>query len=354
MASTLLVPQNNRNITLSDAEMLALLQTVPRNLVSENAFLSDIRFVPGIARTGQGRAVDPQESLAEYERILSQIKRVDPPRFGVMHKGTPYYLMGWLAYSSRDYESGVFYMDAALSEDHANDLDWQGTPAAAFMFLNPTHPQAAANHIVAEIRQEVDAQVTRYQALAGTPFTTDDLVNRFIRPSAHDPTHRSIVTALLTFTLEGKQRLLQMYVRSAHDGTLEPFLTHLFKGGLIFESILKRFYHGQKKTPAAKPATTMGAYLSLPTTRPDLQIAMPTPLYQTLPRPTFTLPDVLSSLPGWRGAALADRAIAIAYGIRNTSGHDLGWPAHFDSAVYRELYEGLMDAILWTIQSKYP
>lgn len=342
-----------RNVKLSDTAMAARLQAVPRNHAAENAFLSDTSIIPGVAATEPDRrAVDPQEPLADYERVLAQIERVDGARFTQMHKGTPYYLMGWLAYTSRDYESGVFYMDAALSEDYANDANPQGTPAAAFIFLNPAHPNANANHIVGEIRAEVDAQVRRYARLAGTPFTTDDLVNRFIKPNAHDLTHRSIVTALLTFTLEGKQRLLQMDIRSGHGGTLEPFLMHLFKGGLIFESILKRFYHGQK-TPAGPSAITMGQYLSLPTAQHELQLTLPTPLYQTLARP-FALTDVLTSLPGWRGGPLSERAVAIAYGIRNTSGHDLGWPANFDSTVYTELYEGLMDAILWTIEREYP
>lgn len=341
------------NVELTDTDMAARLQAVPNNLAAEDAFLGDTSIVPGVAHLeADRRAVDPQEPLADYARVLAQIKRVDGSRFGLMHKGTPYYMMGWLAYASRDYESGVFYMDAALSEDYANHTKPEGTPAAAFIFLNSAHPGASANHIVVEIRAEVDAQIRRYAGLTGTKFTTDDLVARFIKPGARDLAHRSIVTALLTFTLEGKQRLLQMDIRSGHGGTLEPFLTHLFKGGLIFESILKKFYYGQQ-TAGGSPAASMGAYLSLPKARSHLGLAVSKALYQSLPS-QFALIDVLNSLIGWRGASLNERAVAIAYGIRNTSGHDLGWPAHFDTAAYRELFEGLMDAIFWTIERKYP
>lgn len=56
---------------------------------AEDAFLEDRRFVPGILLLEGGRAGDPQESLEEYERILDQIKRIDPARFAHMHKGTP-------------------------------------------------------------------------------------------------------------------------------------------------------------------------------------------------------------------------------------------------------------------------
>jgi len=85
----------------------------------------------------------------------------------------------------------------------------------------------------------------------------------------------------------------------------------------------------------------------------DLQLSPHTPLYDQLSRP-FTFDDVLNALPGWRGMPFAERAVAIAYGVRNTSGHDLGWPANLDRAVYLELYEGVMDAILWAIERKYP
>ena len=47
-------------------------------------------------------------------------------------------------------------------------------------------------------------------------------------------------------------------------------------------------------------------------------------------------------------------AIATVYGIRSTSGHALAWPANFSTVVYQELYESLMDAILWTVERKYP
>jgi len=62
-----------------------------------------------------------------------------------MHKGTPLYLMGWLSYEIKDYERGVFYMDAALSEDVRNNpAGWAQTPAASFLFLDDTDHNAAA------------------------------------------------------------------------------------------------------------------------------------------------------------------------------------------------------------------
>lgn len=183
------------NIRLSDAEMAGIFSAIA--VGAEDAFLEDRRFVPGILLLEGGRAGDPQESLEEYERILDQIKRIDPARFAHMHKGTPYYVMGWLAYYLKDYERGVFYMDAALSEDVANNPHWQGTPAAAFLFLDPSHPDAAAKRIVNQMRAQVDAQVAKFAGVAGVSYTTYDLVDKFVRPKANDPTHRSIVTALM-------------------------------------------------------------------------------------------------------------------------------------------------------------
>lgn len=254
--------------------------------------------------------------------------------------------MGWLAYYLKDYERGVFYMDAALSEDVANNPHWQGTPAAAFLFLDPSHPDAAAKRIVNQMRAQVDAQVAKFAGVAGVSYTTYDLVDKFVRPKANDPTHRSIVTALLTFILEGKDRVRQLGLRSAHGGTLEPFLSHLFKGGLVFESLLKLHYQ------ALSTAQSMGGYLATSAARSDLGLSA-SPLYAQLPRPTCSFNDVLTILPAWRGQPVGERSVGIAYGTRNTSGHDLAWPATLDQNTYQELYEGVLTAILLLVKQRY-
>src|SRR6266540_6902466 len=105
-------------IKLSDNEMKAILQTIPTDPDEEGKFLGDLMFFPGRLYDPQTKkVVQPHDSLSIYEQTLLQISRIDPTLYARIHKGTPFYLMGWLAYEIKDYEKGVFYMDAALSED---------------------------------------------------------------------------------------------------------------------------------------------------------------------------------------------------------------------------------------------
>jgi hypothetical protein len=333
-------------LKLSDQEMLERLKTVPANISAEDGFFSDRRVIPGRASLSTGEVFQPHESSKGYEELLAQIKRVAPERYSTMHKGTPFYFIGWLAYEMRDYEKGVFYMDAALSEDaHNNPSGWMGAPAAAFLFLDDKHPNASAKGITIQARHEVDSHLRRFSSESGLSLDIDTLVNKFIKPYATDPAHRSIITSLLTFLLEGKDLQDQISLRSQYGGSLEPFLTHLFKGGLIFESLLKRKYG------AAASGNTLGPYLNVAKAKTDLSLST-RPLYKRMSTPIKFegLPALLQS---WTGEPFHERAIAIAYAVRNTTGHDLGWQDVFTEDIYRELFDGIVDAIFWVIKKAY-
>jgi hypothetical protein len=60
-----------------------------------------------------------------------------------------------------------------------------------------------------------------------------------------------------------------------------------------------------------------------------------------------------SHLTCWATEDFHEKAIAIAYAVRNTSGHDLGWQDILTDNIYSDLFEGLVNAILWTIKKAY-
>lgn len=325
---------------ISDQELRNELEKIP--IGQEDIFFSNPGFVPGRVSDGPDRVIQPQESLIGYEDLLAQIRRVLPKRYPIMHKGTPFYLMGWLAYEMRNFEKGVFYMDAALSEDTKNDPSgWTDAPAAAFIFLNDHHPKAVANGITFQARNEIDSHLTRFSSESGLGLDIGTLVDKFFRPHARDAAYRSIITSLLTFLLEGKDLQLQIGLRSHHGGSLEPFLTHLFKGGLIFESLLKRKYGAS--------GNTLGPYLNAG--KADLSLSSK-PLYKEMSTP-IKLEDIPAFLQNWSGKDFHERAIAIAYAVRNTTGHDLGWQDIFTEDLYKVLFDGIVNAIFWVIKKAY-
>lgn len=329
-------------ISLTDEEMKAILQTVPVDRDEEGKFLGDFRFFPGRSYDPfTKKVVQPQESLKSYEHTLLQIYRSDPPRYARMHKGTPFYLMGWLAYEMKDYEKGVFYMDAALSEDVSNfPSKWTSLPAAAFIFLDDSNYTVAAREITSEIKHEVSLHLDRFSKHARVSLDTDALTNKFFKPNASDASYRSIMTSLWTFLLEGKDRADQLQLRSSHGGTLEPFITHLFKGCLIFESLLKKKY--------CSAGITLEKYL--PAAKDDLGLINAL-LYKT--GCPYKFDDLPKHINNWKSEAFQDRAVAIVYAVRNTSGHDLGWQDVFTNEVYYTLYEGIINAIFWTLKNVY-
>ncbi len=326
---------------LSDQELRDVLEKVPVDM--EDDFFSDSRFVPGRVSISQtGKVFQPQESLNGYEDLLAQIKRVAPGRYSTIHKGTPFYLIGWLAYEMGNFEKGVFYMDAALSEDSKNNPSgWMDCPAAAFIFLNHQHPNAAANGITFQARHEIEFHLTRFSSESGLNLDIGSLGDKFFKLHATDPAHRSIITSLLTFLLEGRDLQLQMSLRSRHGGSLEPFLTHLFKGGLIFESLLKRRYG------AVASGDTLGAYLNVAKAQTDLGLSV------KVYKGKYKFEQLPILLKKWEKEDFQERATAIAYAVRNTTGHDLGWQDIFTEDIYKKLFDGIVDAIFWVIKKAY-
>lgn len=59
----------------------------------------------------------PFERFSDYRELLYRLMRADPVKYQRMHKGTPFGFMSWLAFDLKNYERGLFYLDAAISED---------------------------------------------------------------------------------------------------------------------------------------------------------------------------------------------------------------------------------------------
>jgi hypothetical protein len=277
------------------------------------------------------------ESFNLYQDMLHQIQRVAPRRFKTMHKGTPYYLMGWLAFAMKDYEKAVFFMDAALSEDLSNNPHWEGTPASSFLMISEDYERAAAPEIARELRNEVNNMMRRFSNASPHTMTTKRFVNQFIKPNAADPAYRAIATSFNTFVLERKERLGQIKIRSTKGGSIEPFLTHLFKGALIFESILKRKLTG----------TTLGECLNSGASNLGLHSGA----WKSCRN--ISLQDIPSILTRLQTEDFQEKNIAITYALRNTTGHDLGWSDIFQYRMYSNLTGAIENSILWAVLSLF-
>lgn len=272
-----------------------------------------------------------------------------------MHKGTPFYFISWLAFTIKDYEKAIFYMDAAIGEDirkvvnSATPNNWQGSPAASFLFLDSSLLGPTARAITINTSTRLDLEMQRFNRLTGAGITLEIFRDQFVRLNINDNRYRSIISGLYVFLLEFDERLSAMELRMNVEGSIEPFLIHLFKGCLIFESLLKIEY-------SSTGVGTLGRYLHASQTRIDLEIAAPPrylqPVYERDSTGGYDLPRIINLLPTWRVENYIEKIVAVTYGIRNTAGHDLSWPNVFNPTIYRELFESIIDANMWFIWKK--
>ncbi|MCX6826902.1 MAG: hypothetical protein NTV06_06530, partial [candidate division Zixibacteria bacterium] len=216
---------------------------------------------------------------------------------------------------------------------------WDGLPAASFLLLD-VEKDFYAREITRQIRGVVDVQLERFSKHSGVTLDIKTLIERLFIPNAKKAEYRSIFTAILSFLLESKERAINLELRSHYGGTLEPFLTHLFKGGLIFESLLKQQY--------GAAGHTLGNYLN--EARVDLELN--SQIYRKK-NGSFKFEDLPTHLRNWSTESFQERAVATAYAVRNTAGHDLAWQDVFNNGLYGQLFEGIVDAIFLTIKKAY-
>lgn len=346
-------PNPKRNVDVTTEELLQAFSSLDSsNPSSCDTFFED--FGPGNLTSPNNpllHIIDrPMERLLIYEHILLELIVADTNKYQTAHKGTPFYFISWLAFTVKDFEKAIFYMDAAVGEDirkcSNTDPDaWKQAPGARFLFLDPNPPGPIAKAITAQLTKQFEEQINKFNQDLGTNLTLDQFRENFVTPNLNNPSYRSIISGLYVYVSEYAERTYQLRLRSNTGGSIEPFIVHLFKGGLIFESLLKSQYGGSGRS-------TLGLYLGQQAAKNDLEIGQnQTPLYsRDQPRPDgYTLPLIISFLPQWRTENIKEKIIAVAYAVRNTTGHDLSWPVSFDEVTYQEIYESIFDAILWFI-----
>jgi len=292
----------------------------------------------------------PYERFCDYEELLKLLHGEDPDKYQLIHKGTPFYYMSWLAFDFRDFEKALFYIDAAISEDirahqhTANPDEWLQAPGSAILTFRDSQQQVAQRTIV-EIKNCLLEQLYRFNSISGQNWTLEDFINRFVHCLLKDNTKRTIVTAFYVFLMEFKDRLTQLQLRSSIGGSIAPFIGHLFRGALIFESLLKHLYpkitKTDKKSKIIKPEKLGDIFLS-----PEFS----TDFFRVEKISSSSLQDIVAGITD----NAAETAFRTAGKIRNTTAHNLIWDDVFDCQEnYQKLYHQIVNALLYLIVKKF-
>ena len=321
-------------------DKLAAARLAYRQLMPAGA-LSGTLFFEAFGVGNKPYPVDrPYEKFNDYEVLLKILREDDPEKYKKIHKGNPFYFLSWTAFHMKHYEKAVFYMDAAVSEDQANCRpQWEKTPAGCFIFLNEEGDQAA-KEFTEDLKQKIKAQIERFNLLSPPDILEwNSFLEHFIKRLARGGCERSILTAFYSFILEHQDRQAMLELRSSGGGSIEPFLVHLFKGGVIFESILKDRYKSNDQRRTIEKIFKYEKKF-----RRDFNIAD----RETFDTSAHDLIDIIKYCRGKSGAKIAFETTAK---IRNCSGHDLARADRFlkNPSNYSDLYEQEMNAVLYLI-----
>lgn len=274
--------------------------------------------------------------------LLSETKRFAPHEYERTPKGTPFYWLGIAAFLCHDFQTATFLFDAAVSEDLKYRPDQNvlpDTPALLAMQLNDTNQQQAALRIVEVVIAKIEAAIGSYNARSGSQnLTLNDVRQHFLSHvlKTGESRLRTLTTTFISFFFEWDYRA--GLIGLSEVGSREPFFMHLFRGCLLFESLLKE---NPKKHPTAK---TLGGIL-----KGELFTELNIPASLIISSPSFDT-IVRSLTPGQP----MDVTIECVGKTRNTLGHNLAWSAaSLDAAKYHLLAENIAVPCLHAISCLY-
>lgn len=255
------------------------------------------------------------------------------------HKGTPFYLLGYSAFACHDYTSASLYFDAAAEADlryHAGNID---TPALRFIrILHAPNEDLLATGIIAQIEMRTQTLLDEYHNRGlHQSISLSDLRSRFFeRVLKNGPAHhRTLLTAFISFVAEWDYRARQFEL--VPEGSREPFFLHLFRGCVLFESLLK-------SAPGAPQLRTIGDALHHYRSQLGLRGQIRTGANE--------FNDVVAALATNMDI---DLAIYSCAQTRNTIGHNLVWSTtDLNSLTYDWLVRNIGASCFHAISRLYP
>lgn len=293
-------------------------------------------FGPGNIIEGTNK---PHERFNDYEELLRLLQQRNQLKYEQIHKGTPFFFLAWLAFDLRNFEKALYFLDAAISEDVKNyGQNWINFAGAQFLKLN--EQQHVAERIILKVKDLLEDEIERFNATAGpVPITLSDFIDKFVSVLIQDPKTRTIVSAFYIFLLEKTERIIELNLRSTEGSSIGPIISHLFSGGLVFESLLKNRYPTKDN---GSPVKVLGNVFNTTSFINDFG--------QGVQTSAESLQEIIDGIN--------DNSFITAFTttarLRNTTGHNLVWDNIFNTTRnYEKLYHQIVNALLFVIERKF-
>ena len=325
---------------MTDAEIRAGLLAAEVSREAADLFFGQFEYVQDRAAGNNSAALNKGLGL------LAKCEELEPELYRRIHKGTPFYWIGMAAFAVHDYQTAVFFFDAGVSQDLAQGADpvRRPTPGLHFIQIEGDQPSQAGRDLVQKTQARVERAIADYNGRPGkvpglAPLQLGELRESFLRRAVLPGGEhlRTLATAFISFFLEWDHRSFLLRLRGG-TGTTEPFFLHLFKGCLLFESLLKA--NPLNAPPVGRPLGNALQHL-------HRELGIP----NNLNIGNVDFPTILGSLPSPNESITT--AIEYAGRIRNTVGHHLGWEAPLTPATYNDLAAKVAASCLYTIARLY-
>lgn len=268
-----------------------------------------------------------------FFNLLITCKTIDANAFMKIHKGHPFYFIGITSFLMEDFQTAVYFFDASMTEDFNAGADPKdrAKPSTRFLMMEGEINGHTAQPLAALAKAQVERAITYYSGCTLTSgqklnLDIEGIRNNFIYRSLttkEQPGLRTLATAFISYFIEWDFRN-RHFEYGVKQGTDEPFFSHLFRGCVLFESLLKH-----NPTIVATEKTLNGIL-----TQPNIRTALGVTAIQGIGN--ATLEDVFQELKN--PATTIDQVLKIAYLARNTLGHNLGWDNNINQEQYQKLY----------------
>ena len=333
--------RTNQFLNLTESELReALIENAFRKDDDSRRWFSRFRFAHDAVNG------NPHMALGQGLDLLNKCRWIDEKAYTEIHKGGAFYWLGIASFLVNEYEMAAFFFDASVSEDIRWGDDPKSpnpSPAMLFMRMDDEQPNQAARSLTGDAKARIDRALRFYNALpenSTNNMTIELLRERLFIPSLSDEhkNWRSLTSTLISFFLEWDYRNLLFDIR-IEPGTFEPFYVHLFKGCLLFESLLK-------ENPVKKPPPEQNSLHKVLTF-----------LHKKLDiKPNFNfnnkqLGDVLIELE--KSDDTLEQSILLSGMTRNTLGHSLGWDIGLTKIQYQRLFHMIASSCIRTVARLY-
>ena len=328
--------------TIEDSELKGMLDDALANGDIEDFFGQFQYYAVG----------QPLVTLNRSEELLSKCQTLAPDVYAKLRKGAPFYWLAWATFEVHDYQTFAFYLDAAVSDDlkAADDAgrDRASYPSPALhLFRGNLSQDQALLHLTQLLRNRIVGVINEYNTRPDhhpTLLTFDDVQSKFLNTalSTGKESLRTLATTFISYFLEWDHRADLIDLRTEH-GTAEPFFVHLFKGCVLFESLLKA-------NPTKPPVRdTLGKILDELTTELRFSAKTPPALSKLIGGSRFQ--QVVADLTSMDNSIFS--SVKCTGRIRNTTGHNLGWQISLTTQQFNSLAEAVALSCLHAIACLY-